>query len=280
MIESGDDLIGVPVPSRYEKRFEPFAGFYETVTGAPYPTDPAEQGMIHRVPDAGLLVLAFNSAWEIDHHFRDGASICPQAVSRSLDRIRKSSDLKAGLKMAVWHHPLNSPFDDRIRDHGFMAQLAKAGFSVVLHGHLHKADKGLYSYDVTADGRKIHVIGAGTFGAPVAEQTPGHPLQYNLLRISGRTLTVETRRRSEPNGAWEPDAIWLQGKGKDPLPRYTVELPAAIKRFSKGGGGEDGKSPTTARSSNPSTSGSLSRASGPGSGFPSRWPTSMCPSGP
>jgi hypothetical protein len=34
----------------------------------------------------------------------------------------------------------------------------------------------------------------------------------------------ETRKRSEMNGAWEPDARWLQGKGKEPLPRNTIEL--------------------------------------------------------
>ncbi|MCP4692035.1 MAG: NACHT domain-containing protein, partial [Desulfobacterales bacterium] len=48
--------------------------------------------------------------------------------------------------------------------------------------------------------------------------------QYNLLKLEGRRLTVETRRRIEINGAWQPDAIWMRGPGKDPAPRYTIHL--------------------------------------------------------
>jgi hypothetical protein len=73
-------------------------------------------------------------------------------------------------------------------------------------------------------GRRIDLISAGTFGAPVRQWVPGYPLQYNLLVLSGRTLTVETRCREEPSGAWRPDARWLQGAGKDPLPRYSIAL--------------------------------------------------------
>jgi len=49
-------------------------------------------------------------------------------------------------------------------------------------------------------------------------------LQYNLLKLDGDTLTIETRRREELNGAWKPDARWTQGTGKDPLPRYEIKL--------------------------------------------------------
>ena len=68
------------------------------------------------------------------------------------------------------------------------------------------------------------LVAAGTFGAPTTEWVPGYPLQYNLLRISNDRVVVETRRREEPNGAWQPDARWLQGPGKDPLPRYEMVL--------------------------------------------------------
>ena len=52
---------------------------------------------------------------------------------------------------------------------------------------------------------------------------PGVPLQYNLLLIEPARITVETRCRQSINGAWKPDARWLQGEGKDPLPRYVIE---------------------------------------------------------
>lgn len=69
-------------------------------------------------------------------------------------------------------------------------------------------------------------------GLPRCEETPaslpvtvsGYPLQYNLLRLERHMLTVETRQREEPNGAWSADARWNQGPGKDPAPRYHVDL--------------------------------------------------------
>ena len=95
-----------------------------------------------------------------------------------------------------------------------MQQLAKAGFRLVLHGHVHKAETGLYRYDMAPEGRRINVVCAGTFGAPTRDWVPGYPLQYNLLSISKERVVVATRRREEPNGAWQPDARWLQGRGK------------------------------------------------------------------
>ena len=111
-----------------------------------------------------------------------------------------------------------------ITDHGFMKQLAKAGFRFALHGHIHKAETSFYSYDLTADGRKLNIICAGTFGAPIREWVPGYPLQYNLLKLEGNQLTVQTRRREELNGAWKPDARWLQGAGQNPLPYYEINF--------------------------------------------------------
>ena len=98
-----------------------------------------------------------------------------------------------------------------------------AGFRLILHGHVHRADSALYRYDRTIAGRRIDIITAGTFGAPVREWVPGYPLEYNLLVIRQHEIIVETRCRREVNGAWEPDARWLQGPGKDPLPRYVIE---------------------------------------------------------
>lgn len=102
--------------------------------------------------------------------------------------------------------------------------MAQAGFQVCLHGHIHKADAGLFRHDTIADGRSIHVVGAGTFGAPTKEWTSGIPLQYNLLRHSGKTLRVYTRRRVELNGVWEADHLWRQGRGKPNLPYYDISL--------------------------------------------------------
>ena len=105
-----------------------------------------------------------------------------------------------------------------------MEQLAKANFRFALHGHIHKAENSLYRYDLSPAGRKLDIICAGTFGAPVHEWVPGYPLQYNLLKLEGNKLTVRTRRREELNGAWKPDDRWLQGAGPNSLPYYEIPL--------------------------------------------------------
>lgn len=222
-IRVGEDAVRIRKEDQYKDRFRNFAEFYLKIKGESYPADYSLQGTLHVLKDLNILVLGLNSAWEIDHHFQARASIRPDAVSIAMDQVR--GDDTCFVKFAVWHHPLNSAFEDRIRDHGFMERLAQNGFSVCFHGHLHKADTELYQYDKPSGDRKIHMVAAGTFGAPVKKWTPGVPLQYNFLKLSGNRLTVETRSRRELNGAWKPDAIWMRGKGKDPSPRYVLELP-------------------------------------------------------
>lgn len=208
----------------YKRRFEQFAEFYFKVTGEIYPLDYAHQATLHHFQREELLFLGLNSSWKIDHHFSDRADIHPDALNLPLSRIRSNEAYDRCLKIAVWHHPLASSSDDRIRDHGFMERLANAGFRLALHGHIHKAQNGLYRYDMTAGGRQVDVISAGTFGAITKEWVPGYPLQYNLLRISDAMVTVETRKREELNGAWNPDARWKQGAGRDPKPRYDIGI--------------------------------------------------------
>jgi hypothetical protein len=152
---------------------------------------------------------------------RDRASIHPQALANALDKL--GGPAAGQLRIAVFHHPIHGGEDSRIRDAAFLQQLARHGFLLALHGHVHKADTELYRYDRVADGRRIEIVAAGTFGANTREWVPGYPLEYNLLLVEPERITVETRCRREINGAWEPYGRWLQGPGKDPLPRYVID---------------------------------------------------------
>ena len=208
----------------YKNRFKPFSTFYKNTVGTPYPLDASQQGIVYHLEELKLLILGLNSAWQVDHHFTARAGICSEALSAALDNILNNPAYAGCLKLAVWHHPIHSPYEDRITDYGFMERLAQSGFKVCFHGHLHKTTTDLFRYDHSAGGRRIEIVGAGTFGAPIKEWTPGYPLQYNLLEIAQKQMTVKTRCRIEINGAWKPHAIWTQGPGQDPLPRYTIDL--------------------------------------------------------
>jgi 3',5'-cyclic AMP phosphodiesterase CpdA len=223
-IKESASVIRVRDEAAYQQRFTYFSQFYETIKGQPYPLEYHQQATLDYLKEQNLLILGLNSAWQLDHHYTSRAGINMEALSEALTEIRRTSDYRHCLKIAVWHHPLDSTGEDRITDQGFLEQLAVNGFRFFLHGHIHKAETSLFRYDMSSDGRKLDRICAGTFGAPVREWVPGYPLQYNLLKLEGETLRVRTRRREELNGSWKPDARWLQGGGQMPLDYYAIAL--------------------------------------------------------
>jgi 3',5'-cyclic AMP phosphodiesterase CpdA len=227
-IERGNDLIEQKDEDLSRDRFRYFSQFFQKIKHKSYPiSDYARNYTIDFLPgnaDQPLLVLGLNSAWEIDHHYKDRASINMDALSNALKEINRSPDYSRCHKFAVWHHPLDSASNDRIKDRSFLDQLVVSGFSIFMHGHVHKAEMSPYHYDMRTNGRRIHRICAGTFGASTRDLVPGYPWQYNVLQIIRDQVTVTTRRREEENGVWKPDARWSQGAGEDPSPRYTVPL--------------------------------------------------------
>lgn len=72
-----------------------------------------------------------------------------------------------------------------------------------MHGDVHeRRDSILKHLDAQ---RKIHVVGAGAFGAKSSHRPESTPNFYQVLRIS-RDLTsirVHTRRKNRENGGWE-----------------------------------------------------------------------------
>ena len=224
-IEYGD-IIALRHKELYQERFRYFKEFYDRIKAAEqYSLDYEQQYTLCICPEQRLLIVGFNSAWELDHYYRQRASIHPIALTNALKKIKENGGYSDYLKIAVWHHPLQSPFEDRIKDHTFIIEkLAQAGFRLALHGHIHRAETSLYSYDRTTNGRRVHLVAAGTFGAPIKAWIPGYPLQYNLLTIEGNQLIVNTRRRESHNESWKPDARWIQGRGENPLPYYNIDL--------------------------------------------------------
>ncbi len=222
-IDSGE-YIELRSNDDWKLRFQPFAHFYQNLRLQAYSLDYQSQATLHHFPEQNLLVLGLNSSWPIDHHYRARADIHPEALSRVLMEVRNTPAYASCTKLAVWHHPTVSTEEDRIKDTGFLERLAQAGFRIGLHGHIHKAQNEIFRYHRQVPGSGIELLGAGTFGASTGAWVPGYPLQYQVLQFTGQRLTVHTRRREEQNGAWKPDARWLQGPGTDPLPRYEIDL--------------------------------------------------------
>jgi hypothetical protein len=92
------------------------------------------------------------------------------------------------VKIAVWHHPLNSSGEDRIKDQCFMERLAQNGFRLALHGHVHTA-KGNDSYfnyalHLQHHGTLHDIICAGTFGRHNTKSSvTGYALAVHILKL-------------------------------------------------------------------------------------------------
>jgi small GTP-binding protein len=202
---------------RYPLRFQNFSRFfYHPLMQQEYPLQFQEQGLVSTFPDSGLQFLAFNSAWEIDEHFPRRSSIHGGAISRALiraddqlEQVRASGKLPAGrslLRIAVWHHPVTG--GDMMADVTFSERLRQADVRLCLHGHVHE-DRADVMYHFHPS-RRMHVLGAGSFGAPAHDRPESTPRMYNVLEIA-RThdaVRVHTRCRRKQDGAWEGWAVW------------------------------------------------------------------------
>jgi small GTP-binding protein len=218
-IPAGDAGALVRDDSLYQKRFDLFSTqFYKKVySGKGYPLDYAEQSMIIEQPEDKILFLALNSCWQIDHHFCQRAGINMDAMPHALDRLQDEK-YDNWLKIAVWHHPVTGK---EMMNDEFLELLSVHNFQICMHGHIHEAIECFHKYDAR---RGIYIIGAGTFGAPAKEQVSGIPLQYNLLTFDPdeRTITVNTRKKEKPDGAWSADARWRDKNRPDPF--YVIDL--------------------------------------------------------
>lgn len=225
------DLYLIRHESRYPERFKNFSDhFYHPLLQKEYPLHPEQQCLPFLFSETRLQFLAMNSAWEIDEYFQDRSSISERALSRGLADANQQLDEahKAGtlardarvLRICVWHHPISG--NEKIQADAFMGRLLKANVQICMHGHVHEERADLLRYPQSD--KKIHVVGAGSFGAPTADRPESVPRLYNLLEVE-RDLSgfrVHTRSMRKQGGAWQGWPAW-KGEGKGEMRTYYEE---------------------------------------------------------
>lgn len=220
--DPGGSYVEIASPKDLEGRFSAFGQFHRRVTTQEYPLDPNLQFTSVMLATRGVAVYGLNSNFRIDHHHPARAAISTSALGRLLASIRRErADGHGWFRIAVWHHPIDASVGEATANPEVADQLSKAGFRMLLHGHIHRPTRAVRPYDTTGP-RGIVTVGSGTFGALSHEWTPGFPLGYNVLSVFHDRVTVSSRRRESPYGPWSPDARWLKGPGEDPSSSYTV----------------------------------------------------------
>ena len=230
--ESGDGYL-LRDEAKYPERFKNYSEqFYHPLTQKPYPLAPEEQCIPFLFSDSRLQFLAMNSAWEIDEYFRERSSISDKALSRGLAKAnedilkaRERGELTADakvLRLAVWHHPITG--NEKIQHDAFVGRLLQADVRVCLHGHVHEDRADLVNY--LHPERRLHVMGAGSFGAPTHERPESVPRLFNLLEVQPdlQRLRVHTRCLRKQGGVWEGWAVWPSEKPGERRTYYEVSL--------------------------------------------------------
>lgn len=232
-VEAGDGY-HLRDDAKYPERFKNYSQhFYHPLTQKEYPLAPEAQCLSFLFSEARLQFLAMNSAWEIDEYFRDRSSISEKALSRGLAaadqellQARKRGELAEGaevLRLAVWHHPITG--NEKMQADAFMSRLLQAGVRACLHGHVHEDRADLVNY--LHSERRIHVVGAGSFGAPTHDRPESVPRLFNLLEVQRdlKRLRVHTRCLRKQGGAWEGWAVWPGERPGEKRTYYEVQLP-------------------------------------------------------
>jgi predicted phosphodiesterase len=216
----------------YHQRFENFGRFYHQLTQLPFSSKPEAQFRSLLFAEARLQFLELNSAWEIDEYFPVRSSIHPSALATAvlkaeeqLKNARLAGHLEgnaAVLRIVVWHHPITG--NEKMVDDAFVERLRQADFRLSLHGHVHEERADLIGY---VHPRRLHVVGAGSFGAPVRPEST--PRLYNLIEVARdlQLLKIHTRALRTATGAWEGWAVWPGEQPNDRRSYYEVSLPTA-----------------------------------------------------
>ena len=219
IIDRGES-VEVLDPEKYRQRFIHFSSFCKPFLERPYPLEPELQYTLHYFKNPKLLVLGLNSAWQLDHHYKFRAGINSDALGNAIRKINNNDKYKESrLKIAVWHHPLISSFEDRIKDWDFMKQLERNGFRLILHGHIHQArPDDFHHFDEPAWGQ-IETIAAGSFGVPMSNSDleRNYTLEYHLINWKAKRLTVCSHKRLQPNAAWEKNFIFSPKSQSAPI---------------------------------------------------------------
>ncbi len=232
--ELADGLLELRDEAKYPERFRNFSQhFYHPLHQKEYPLPAGQQCVVSSFFDSRLQFLALNSAWQIDESFQDRSGIHEGALShglaeaeRQLAEARRTGKLRGGdkvLRLSVLHHPITG--NEKLQDDAFLKRLQQVDVRLCLHGHVHEDRADLLGY--LHPTRKLHVMGAGSFGAPTHHRPESVPRLYNLLEVRRDlgSVRVHTRGLHKQGGAWEAWAVWPGEKPGERRPFYEVKLP-------------------------------------------------------
>lgn len=206
----------------YFEKFENFKEFYDDFYQGSYVFSDKLYN-IFSYPELGLIIAGLNSCFEETPSNNFGSIGLNQIheAGREIDAMDSNGKY---LRIAAFHHNFfresrldmeNLKDADQIR-----VALGQYRFSILLHGHRHVA---AIQQTFIPDSIPHTVICTGSAGLD-RSHLPEYPNQYQVLRISPKSITLLMRRYSSKSigrtgpGRWEADTS-IHDDGKVEVPR-------------------------------------------------------------
>ena len=203
---------------------------FNKIVNTAYPSEADKQAQSYIFPQDYIQFITLNSGWQIDRSNQKRASINVIALANILDRTEKEKQDAINsevlnknqkfLRIAVFHHPITQL--ETMKNQNYIEHLRQNNVQLILHGDIHEINREIYKGWERA---KVHIIGAGTFGAKVDDRPESIPRLYNLLAIKKdlSLIRVHTRQQRKIDGPWEGWYEWpAPGNSKAHLPYFDI----------------------------------------------------------
>ncbi len=208
---------------RYKDRFKNFSEkFFHLLKLTEYPLDPQKQYFVDTFSEDGIQFLSFNSSVRVDEFNTGRSALNSVAVSEAIQKGREQAiPGQKILRIAVFHHPAMG--SERMAEDAYLSLFHQAGITLCLHGHVHEERVEVFNY---LHPTRIHVVGAGTFGAPAKDRPESTPRQYNLIQFDKRkeVVRVNTRAAIRTGGAWSEWCVWPNASGEGKQGWYELSV--------------------------------------------------------
>jgi len=193
----------------YNQRFKFFKTFFDDLyknQGYVYSLDEKNQFVNFIAPEKKAVFTGFNSLYGNDCYDRHGR-IYPDNIANNWFYIKKISLTDIPIKIAFWHHGLESSEYgiDHLNRFEILPLLIDRGYVLGLHGHQHRSN--IVSYNYIDPKRFMPIISCGSLCADPRQLPSGYRRQYNIIELDELNYNVKIHVRE-----WFDNAIFLPAK--------------------------------------------------------------------
>jgi len=182
----------------YESRLRHFKEFFDGLyeeQDYKFSLEDNDQAINFVTPDGKALFTGFSSVYGNDCYDRRGR-ISADNVARNGLRLRESALNHIALKIAFWHHSLeSSEFGvDHLNRSEVLPLLIDRGYVLGLHGHQHKS--GIMSFAYHLDPKRVlPIISCGSLCANPQSIPLGYRRQYNIIEVDEESYSAKIHVR-------------------------------------------------------------------------------------